>query len=252
MQNFEKKVVRIQYNDVYAKDIIREGIVWQQKDVGDNKTEFHLILLDGTELANTFKNDKIVKISAMRIDPNLRQALIECCKAKQTQQKFLDNFWKQKAALDQEVARTKKVVSECSGRINMYTFEQEVENLFRTRFRKLPDGQYFFCSAIDSGSITISHMANVKKHASPSRYSFISEEYDRTLHVEENSKDYKEFCQKYAPVPIPEIVRNAASVTTSANIGDKDTLIACRDYTFALKYGLSKKSLEQIEKMLNK
>lgn len=73
---------------------------------------------------------------------------------------------------------------------------------------------------------------------------------DGYLFVEDSHPSYKKFRDAHAPAELSGL-KGKAKTSVCANVGDKNFLTVSRTYTFPLKHGITKQSLEDIQTLLS-
>lgn len=250
-KNYVGKIIRTNY--IYnGEEYSGVGIVYQQERVGEH-LRFTLLLPSGQEWRQPFTTESMTKISSVRMEESLRTALKDLCQAKLEHKAFLDRFWSEKRAQEQRVERAQKVVQEASGQLSHNEFRNAIEELFRSRYPSQSgyDSRcYFELDSLSSNEVTIRHMQEVEKYATPERYPFLYRRYDDTMAVSESHPSYQSFCQRYG-APVLPTLKGYCAGEPDACVGDKNILILVRRYTFQLPHGLSRQSLKDISAILD-
>lgn len=250
------KIVKIRFSDE-RKCSERVGIILKY-DANEESNWVHISMMqtDGTMWYATKRLDCISRISAARIAPTLRTALVQFHRAALQQEQFLEQSRKEKAAYEANVASAQAAIREIAGTLDHSSFSQELEEMFAKHYP--PGGNFgscyqepiqFECRSIEAERFTMSHTRMVDKYASPEAYPFIHREYDQSLSLLPSDAAYGRFCERNAPSVITDLAL-FGRVSAEASLGEKNTLMAHRNYTFPLKYGLSRKSLAEIERTL--
>lgn len=249
-KNYVGKVIKVYYK-ADGKEHMKTGIVISQGTLSNGKPKMSMLLTDGNEWLSSYVN--VEKITSARIDENLRAALTQYYKAKTEQETFLQTFWKEKGRHEQNVSASLKAVRDCSGSMSYNEFSAAVEKLFKDTFPSEEDHsgwykKYFHCSGGCQTEISIDHVQDIEKYATPEKYSFIRRRYDDTLTIESDTPGFQQFCERNAPPVIPSL-KGKCKTEVDANIGDK-WLTVCRTYTLPLTNGYNKESLQDLKALL--
>lgn len=246
-KNYVGKIIKVNFSyNGHQKE--ETGIVLKQMNT-PSKYVITMILMDGKirELDSRFM--QFNKISSVRLDKDVREALVGLYKAMDEQAVFHANFWKRKNELENNVRKAQANLSSKTGLMDFSDFGREVERLFTERFPSSNTSykrMYFQMNSVDAKEFTVSHSQEVCKYASPEQYPFLYHEYDNTIQIEYNSPSLKSFCERNAPKEIPEL-KGKVNSTLTASIGDKNTLTVSRVYEFPLKYGMTRKTIDFLE-----
>ena len=246
LKNYVGKVVRLQFlnnGEVRTKT----GIVYKQDQNGD-RVSFSMLLTNGQVWSPWFDSRDQLKISFVRIDENLRKALTDFCKVKMKQEAFLKQFLQEKTQHENNVETAISAVKELSDEITVKDCMDAFSELFRQRYPSSGYSHhlnYFDCRSASPSEVTVCHCQEIDKYATPEQYSFLYREYDDTMHIHCEGKDYKNFCERNAPAVKPELEKFKSKIY--ATIGDKNFLEVQRAYIIPLKYGLSKRSIDHIK-----
>lgn len=251
-KNYVGKVVKIYYTS-NNKEYSQTGVVFAQQSTQNNNLKLSMLLTNGQEWDPI--PFTITKVSSTRIDEGLRNALTEYCKAKISHKAFLDKFWKEKSVHEDRVKSALNNVREFSGAISHNEFMDAVIGLLNKTFpsarhSEFHHNRYFSPNSIGNSEITISHVQEIEKYATPEKYPFIFREYDGCLFIESSHPSYKKFCDTHAPAELSAL-KGKAKTSVCANVGDKNFLTVSRTYTFPLKHGITKQSLEDIQTLLS-
>jgi len=252
-KNYVGKVVKVHYTDNSGKSASQTGIVLSQRTLSSGTPQLNMLLIDGREWLSTYV--KAEKITSARIDENLRKCLTEYYKAKVDQTAFLNNFQKERAVHEEKVGSALKAIRDVSGVMSWREFSDAVENLFRDTFPQAEDHnswykKYFHCSSGSQTEVTLSHVQDIEKYASPEKYSFIRREYDGCLFIEPDTPGFKQFCEKHAPAEIPGM-KGKCKTSVDAEIGDKNWLTVERVYHLPLTNGYSRQSLKDLSDLIH-
>lgn len=248
-KNYIGKVVRMQYT-WQGQEQNKVGYVYDQKNVG-NRVDFSVCLTNGQEWNPRFdRNYSDLKISSVRMDKDLRDALKVYGDARSAQIAFLQRMEAERLQHSQAIVAAQMLVKATTKEMSIGDMMQEVERLFQEAYPSSGGyySCYFTCSSCSSKDVTMTQVKDVEKYANPEKYSFLYREYDDSMHVYYDSKEFKAFCEKNAPPVIPALMGYKSTVDGS--VGDKNWLSACRSYTIPLKHGLTKDSLEDIKNVL--
>lgn len=254
-KDYVGKIVKVSGQDRWGHSINATGIVYEQTspDYADSVVVLSLIKTDGTfgKVRFDVNDDRDVKVTSTQIDPELRSALKEAYKSKVKLDAFEAQRVVQEKALKADLNVKLTAVQQNSNDLTDRQFMDEVEKLFTSHYPSSGEyyRKYFELSSWNSKEICVQQTQDVEKYASPEAYSFLHRYYDNTIHVDYESSEYKRFCQLNAPRIIPELAKNCKT-DVCARIGDKNWLTASRTYTFPIKYGYTKKSLEELASRL--
>lgn len=253
MENYIGKIVKISGTDSWGHEFSRVGMVYAQREgfKGDS-TVFSIIKTDGT-LADTVAvmHDGNAKITATKIEPELRVALKEAYKLKLKLDAFEEKYKSELQVQKNAFANALNGVKENSNDLTSNEFIDAVVELFRERYPSSGDyyTKRFEADCWSPTEVTVKQSQDVEKWANPEKYGFLYREYDNTIHMRHDSKELKVFCERNAPRVIPELEK-CCKVGTSASLGDKEWLSVERTYTFPIKYGYTKKSVEEIKERI--
>lgn len=253
MENYVGKIVKISGTDSWHRPFSVTGIVYGQREgfKGDS-TVFSLIKTNGTVADNvTVVHDDNIKITSTKIEPELREALKGAYKNKVRFDAFEKKYREERELLDVKMKESLKCVKTASGEMTLREFAEKVENMFCEKYPSTGGyySKYFSLSSYSSTEITMGQRQDIEKWANPEKYGFIYREYDETLHIMYSSKEYERFCQNNAPAVIPQLAKYCKT-DVCAGLGDKGWLTAERTYTFAVKYGCTQKSLDDIKERI--
>ena len=243
-KNYTGKVVKV-YSDYGNGPVEYTGIVYLQLPNPWGQTpRLSLLLTNGTTFDPPARN--IQRITSTRLPEDLRKALTAGCKALQNQMAFEREYKEKQCIIREAVGKAMQAVKDLSTELSSREFMSAVEDLFRSCYPGSGSyyQRYFTCTSLSSNEVTMAHVQDVEKYVSPKGYSFIAEEYDRSLYIKASDPTLASFCDQKAPAVLAELKKYDKG--TGAAIGDKNWLTVHRSYTFPLKYGLSKQSLEQI------
>lgn len=252
-KNYTGKVVRMEFTrDGRPQNVV--GYVYDQKEVAAYRgmcTEFSMCLTNGNDWNPRFYPDSDLKISSVRMDKDLRDALKAYGDAKVAQTAFLKRFEEQKGVHAKAVDAARQAVRGVSKDMSATDMMRAVEALFDKAFPCTGghSSQYFHCTSCGSKDITMTQIRDVEKYATPEKYPFLYRQYDQTLRIYYDSKEFNAFCQKNAPAVVPALKGFKNSVDGS--IGDKNWLTVSRSYEIPLTHGLTKDSLEDIKAFLD-
>lgn len=255
MVDFDKNYVgRIQRVQAPYDGHLRSytGIVYHQEIYGD-RLKLQMFLTDGNDISVGIMRNGAAKISSVRMEKDLRTALTALYKAKMQQKAFQDAVQKELMKHEDNVYAAKKAVQEASGDLTHKEFMDEAERLFSERYPRTGGWQeerYFDCTALSEESLTMTHIQDVEKHVRPEDYPFIGRRYDQTLFLRTEHPEYRRFCERNAPAVISELKSFSTNIIGAA-IGDKNFLSVGRSYTFPLKHGLTKQSLQELSDILD-
>lgn len=259
-KNYVGKIVRLSYVH-NGKEDSRVGIVYQQEKKGEN-LRVTMLLPDGQEWQLPYTTERnanriclkpcqITKITSVHMDESLRKALKDLCNAKLEQDAFLKRFQSEKLNHERKVAQAQGLVKELSGELSWDDFRRSVESLFCEKYPSsggYDSRAYFELDTLSEKAVTMRHVKEVEKWAEPAQYPFLSHRYDDSYTISESHPGYKSFCQSHAAPVIPALKDYCGDI--SAHIGDKRYLTVARNYTFHLKHGLSRQSLQDIGAIL--
>ena len=253
MENYVGKIVKISGTDAWGREFSTVGMVYAQREgfKGDS-TVFSLIKTNGT-LADSVAviHNSNSKITSTKIEPELRAALKEAYKTKLKLDAFEDKYKKELAAHKDALQSALKEVKENSIDLTSTEFIDAVLALFEERYPST--GSYytkrFEAACWSPTEVTVKQSQDIEKWANPEKYPFLYREYDNTIHMHHDSKSLKDFCERNAPRVIPELAKHCKT-DVSASLGDKEWLSVERTYTFPIKYGYTKKSIEEIKERL--
>lgn len=253
MENYVGKIVKISGTDSWGRDFATTGLVYAQREGfrGDS-TVFSLIKTNGSvaDTVAVMHNDN-AKITSTKIEPELRAALKEAYRMKLKLDSFEEKYNKELAAHKDAFKNALTGVKENSNELTSNEFIDAVLAEFEKRYPSSGDyyRKYFTADSWSSTEISVKQVQDIEKWASPEGYSFLFREYDNTIHMRYDSKELKDFCERNAPRVIPELAKHCKT-DVSASLGDKQWLSVERIYTFPIKYGYSKKSIEEIKERL--
>lgn len=253
MENYVGKIVKISGTDSWGHDFATVGLVYAQREgfKGDS-TVFSLIKTNGS-IADTVAvmHNNNAKITSTKIEPELRSALKNAYKMKLKLDAFKEKYSKELAMHEEALKGALKEVKENSNDLTSNEFIDAVVDLFRERYPSSGDyyTKRFEADCWSSTEVSVKQSQDVEKWASPEKYGFLYREYDNTIHMRHDSKELKEFCERNAPRVIPELAKHCKT-DVSASLGDKEWLSVERTYTFPIKFGYSKKSIEEIKERL--
>lgn len=250
LKDYTGKIVRVHYL-AGGQENSKTGIVFNQVNKGENM-DLTMFLTNGSTWQPPYKAE-ITKVTSVRMEEDLRNALKVLYEAKRQQKAFLESVKTQERMHAEAVSFALKAVKEASGEITISDFMQEAENLFRNRFPSsggFHNNRYFHCSSASASEITLSQIQEVEKYADPKRYTFLYRRYDGSMTFTSEDNGFKKFCERCAP-PIISALSGFAEISTDASVGDKAFLTASRDYTFALPYGCTKDSLRYLQDILD-
>lgn len=250
MENCVGKVVKISGKDSWGIDISIVGIVYAQKEGYKGKSTVYSLIKTNGSIADSVAvmHDGDVKVTSTRVAPEVREALKEAYKTKLKLDAFKVRYEKElvahKAALDASLATVKINSKE----MTPSEFAAKIGNLFSEKY-PATGGYYstksFGVISCSPTEITVEQSQDVDKYANPEKYSFLYREYDNTIHMNSDTKSYKDFCARHAPSVIPELAKYC-DAEVEASLGDKEWLSVGRLYTFPIKYGYSEKSIEEL------
>lgn len=253
MDNYVGKIVKISGADSWGREFTTVGVVCAQREGSlRDRTVFSIIKTDGT-LADSvaIMHNSDAKITATKIEPKLRAALKEAYKFKLKLDAFEEKYKKELQEHKNAFVSALNGVKENSNDLTSFEFIDAVVSLFEEKYPSSGDyyTKRFEADCWSPTEVTVKQSQDVDKWANPEKYSFLYREYDNTIHVHYDSKSFKEFCERNAPRIIPELEKHC-KVDVSGSLGDKEWLSAERTYTFPIKYGYSKKSIEDIKERL--
>lgn len=254
MENYVGKIIKISGTNSWGREFTVTGIVYAQHDndrVGGSTT-FSMIKTDGSVASSiSVRHDDAIKITSTKIDPELRAALKEAYKTKLKLDAFEEKYNKEVAAHKDAVSMALKNVKANSNELTSNEFIDAVVSLFDEKYPA--SGNYytkrFEASSWSTTEVTVQQSEDVDKWANPEKYGFLYREYDNTIHMYHDSKELKEFCERHAPSIIPELAKHCKT-SVSASLGDKEWLSVSRRYTFPIKHGYTKKSIEEIKERI--
>lgn len=251
--NCEGKVVKIKCSR-NGKHCEESGIVLSyNRDENKDWVSIRMMRTSGLEWFYSGRNSNIIKITSTRIEKELRAALIRYYNTVKSESIFLEKMKEEQERYRKETASILAFIRGSSGAMDYTEFSAALENMFNAnvpRRSAFDQPCYFRLEQIAEGKVfTISHAQHVVKYAKPEQFPFIYREYDQTLHIDTTDKSYKAFCEKNAPALIPALAAKG-SVSISASLGDKNTLVVYRDYSFPLKHGMTSKSIEELKERL--
>lgn len=243
------KVVKVHYI-CNGEEQYKVGIVFEQERGRSNNARLSMLLTNGN-IWSLPSSENIIRITSARIDENLRKSLVNYFNAKKAQNKFLDNFWKEKTMHESRVMAAQNAVREISGTLSFDDFIKTVEKLFAERYPSTysDSDRYFLCHGVSGDSVSVSHIQEIMKYATPEIFNFLYREYDNNIFVDESTPGYKEFCEKNAPPEIASL-RGKAKMSVHASIGDKNFLSVHRIYELPIKHGMTRQSLNEIKELL--
>lgn len=249
MDNYVGKVVKITGKDGLNLDFVFTGIVYEQKILRD-RPAVSLILTNGA-VKPDLRLVSDYKITSTKIEPELRVALKDAFRAKVKLMAFEQKYLAEKEVLENSLSKTLLSVKDNSNEMTTREFMDAVEKLFTEKYPSSGNWnlKYFTIASYSSNEITMKQVQEVEKYANPEKFSFLYREYDDAMFIEENAPGYKEFCERNAPGIIPELGKHCTT-EVFATIGDKNWLSVNRAYTFPIKYGTTKKSLEDIKERI--
>lgn len=245
IKDYTGKVIRVSYVS-YGKESVKTGIVVSQETYND-RVRFSMLLTNGGSWNPTFSAGETFKISSVRIDENLRSALVDYYKVKVKHNAFLKQYEEKKREFDGLVGSALGRVKEASDELTVSECMNAIEDLFKEKYPSTGGrwSDYFACRSGGPESVSVSHCQEITKWAKPEEYSFIHRRYDDTLTIDNDSQECKTFCRINAPGVKSELSQFKSDVY--ATIGDKGFLSVERVYEIPLKYGTSKKSIEHIK-----
>lgn len=254
MDNYVGKIVKISGTDSWSHDFSVVGIVCGQRAgfKGDS-TVFSLIKTDGSycDSVAVMHNEK-AKITATQIEPELRNALKEAYRAKIKLTAFEEKYNAEKKVLEEALSATYLKIKEHSNDMTSREFMDALGKLFTDKYPSsggMWDRKYFEVNSISSKEVSMRQVQDVEKYATPEGYPFLHRRYDETLSIDSQSPEYKRFCERHAPNIIPELGKHCKT-EVYAGLGDKNWLSVIRVYSFPIKYGYSKKSLQDIQERI--
>lgn len=252
-KNYVGKVVRVHYIDRYRSNEVAEitGIVSEQKESGDAKV-FSLIKMNGQAAMLNTRYDRIEKITSVRLEKGVREALEGLYLARKEQKTVLEALQKKKVELEQRVETAEKRLQAETGELTHKEVREAVEAFFREHFHTSNAfwrNCYFYVSSIGPKELTIAHVQDVTKYATPEQFPFIYREYDGQLFVRDKHPALQDFAERNAPQEIRQLSGKVKN-TLSVSIGDKNYLSVSRCYTLPLKYGLNRKSIENLKEFV--
>lgn len=252
-KSYVGKVVRFEYTQ-YNNPQNNVGYVFDQKSVYTPMgaaVEFSVCLTNGNEWYPRFTPNEDLKISSVRMDKSLRDALKAYGDARSAQNALLTRFEAQKRQHNDAVNQAKQAVKAASKDMSMQDMIQAVEALFKEAYPSSGDYylRYFDCTSCSSKEITMTQIQDVEKWATPEKYSFLYREYDGNLSLYHDRWDFRDFCKRNAPAIIPALKGYKSHV--GGSIGDKNWLSVGRSYVIPLKHGLTKDSLQDIKDVLS-
>ena len=246
-KDYVGKIVKVNFSyKEHQKE--KTGIVLKQINT-PSKFALTMILLDGKTQDFDSRSIQFNKISSVRLDREVREALVSLYKAMDEQATFLSNFWKTKNELENNVRKAQSNLTAKTGLMDLSDFGKEIVSLFSERFPISDVSRnrlYFSMNSASSIDFTVAHCREVSKYASPEQYPFLYREYDNSIQIAHDSPALARFCEQNAPKEIPEL-KGKVSSTVSAFIGDKNLLGVHRVYEFPLKYGMSRKTIDFLE-----
>ena len=249
-KDYTGKIVRVHYL-AGGQENTKTGIVFNQVNKGEN-IDVTMFLTNGTTWQPPYKA-QITKVTSVRMEEDLRQALKVLYEAKRQQKAFLESVKTQERMHAEAVAFALKAVKEASHEMSMRDFMDAAESLFRKYFPStggFHSERYFSCNSMSSSEVTLTHVQEVEKYANPERYSFLYRRYDGTITFTSDDNGLKRFCERNAPSVIPSL-KSFAKIDFDAHVGDKDFLTVSRAYTIALPYGCTKESLQHLKDILD-
>lgn len=249
-KNYVGKVIRLQYTfNGNQRDVV--GIVMEQKCISGN-VSLNLLKLNGQTQEFDSRRASFDKISSVRLDKGVRDALEGLYSVKKAQKEFLDAFWKEKAEHERKVYAASRQLQEQTGELSYDEFTNAIEAFFSENF-PTSDAFHqqlsFSVGHISDKEFWVCHNQDVVKYATPERFPFLYREYDQTLHIRYNDPSLRTFCSNHAPKEIPQLagkVKNSVDVS----LGDKNFLTVSRIYKFPLKYGMTRKSVAFVKEFV--
>ena len=138
-----------------------------------------------------------------------------------------------------------------TGLISKDEFEEELNDLLARKVgcdtwaRISHDGK-------DSEHVVISIEKLVIRNVTPERCRFLHKAYDKTLYLDAECDEYRNFVDRNAPKQNEALEKLAhdSYVGVTLNVGDKNSLSVHRNYKVKLPYGCTRKQLNELEKML--
>lgn len=249
-KNYVGKVIRLHYSfNGHQKEAV--GIVMEQVSTSV-KTSINLLKLNGQTQEFDSRRVNFDKITSVRLDKDIRDALEGLYSAKKAQKEFIEAFWKEVTSLEQKVYAAGKRLQEQTGELSYDEFTNQVEAFFSENFPTSDAFQQqlsFSVGHICEKEFWVCHDQDVAKYATPERYSFLYREYDQTLHIEHSDPSLKSFCNKHAPKEIPQLAGKVKS-SVDVSLGDKNYLTVSRIYKFPLKYGMTRKTVEFLKEFV--
>lgn len=253
MDNYVGRIVKISGTNPWKHPVSKVGIVYAQKEgYKGESTNFTLIKPNGEIESVSVVHNSDTKITATKLDPDLRAALKESYKVKVKLEAFRSKVSQELKRMEGELADTLRIVKETSGELTSNEFIDQINTLLRERYPAT--GGYYTTKSFSvvcwsATVVTAEQSQDVDKWANPEKYSFLYREYDNTIHISYDSQSYKDFCVRNAPSVIPELAKYC-DANIEATLGDKEWLSVGRRYTFPIKHGYSQKSIEEIKMLL--
>lgn len=246
-KNYVGKIIKVNFSyNGHQKE--ETGIVLKQTNT-PSKFSLSLILLNGETRELDSRRFQFNKISSVRLEKDVRDALVALYRAMDAQATFLANFWKTKNELENNVRKAQSQLNSQTGIMSVSEFRSEIESLFSERFPSsttFPKRLYFSVDSVNEKTFLVSHNQELTKYAVPEQYPFLYREYDNSIQIDYDFPSLKTFCEKNAPAEIPAL-KGQGDHSLDAFLGDKGILCVRRSYELPLKYGVTRKSIDFIE-----
>jgi hypothetical protein len=162
-----------------------------------------------------------------------------------------NKFREFKQNLLRDIQLTTFELKNTTGLISKDEFEDELNDLLA---RKIGCDTWARLSHAveDTEHVVISIEKLAVRNVTPEKCRFLRKEHDKTLWLDTDSEEYRNFVIRNAPTQneVLEKLTHESCVGVTLNLGDKNSLSVHRDYKVKLPYGCTRKQLNELEKML--
>lgn len=198
------KVKRFKIKDDYRSEYETIGILVENNNVEDFLANplyaynYKILDMDGDEIQ--VRENDIQKISAVKnIDKNIREMLNQYGLKRKQIDKKISKIKNEFIGLSENKEKEEKELLKSIVEERKMLFPEEFDRGIYEKIKKLIGNEYslYTSGSYMDNSVHIGISKDIEKYAKPENYSFIYEEYDRTLHIDSDMPSYKKFKEKY-------------------------------------------------------